>query len=745
MIALLSELTARHLVKAPLRSALVVLGLVLGTALYLAVDAAAARASLAFGAFVAGWSGGADVSVESPGIGLPGDRSESVAEIPGVARVAPSIEMAVQAADFAESILLVGLPAASARFSPFTLKGGGSVDELAPFADDAHAVFISERFAVRHGLAPGSPLALSAATGPREFVVRDVLSDTGAASAYGGQVAVMRLGALQAAFARGAAVDRIDVALSAGADVDAVEHGLRELFGPGATIGRPERPGVHLQRLSGSLVAALRLSGGLAVFTLAAAFVALVARRLPSMQDGSGAGARGYSGVEPAPVPALRMAVAGTALLLVAWYPALRRGEILGSATVVVAVAGAALLAPILVVWLCRVSARAIVLAGGAPRFGLDYLARTLGRGTARFLVLGLAVATSVSVSGWLASFERSVTDWVEAFVPGDLAVSRGSPAGGLRDAVFASSAAGAVAAVPGVLAVQRSRTFDQLVDDRAVRFVATDADTFIEQAARRGRRWPLARGAPLRRGELEDGPEILLSEGAAHELNKDIGDSVTVHAPKGDVVFVVRGIAVDYAAATAYVDRRHLLAFWGDDTVDGMAVYLATGTEPAKAAESIRAALGSEGAAFVTETSKVRGELALALSPVFAHARSVARGAFGVALLGAVLFALASAWDRRTEVRRLLAGGAPPRDVAIAVLVETGVRGVSAIVAGGVLGVLLRELFVRALLLPGTGWFIGFSMPWPALGAIAGAVALSVVAEGAATWRAASSGAVVA
>jgi hypothetical protein len=728
MIALLSELTARHLTKTPVRSVMVALVLALGVALYLAVVSASARTVGEFERFVHRTSGRTDLSIESPGMGLLRDSVDSVREVPGVLHAAARAEVPVQATDLGESLLLIGVDRpGDGDFSPFESSDGNPWPPPARATSGGPAaVFLSERFASRHGLAPGSLLRLQAATAQREFIVRGTLSDSGAAAAFDGHFAAMFLDSLQVEFGRGNFVDRIDVALAPGADRQVVERSFRDLLGQGVAIGAAERRGIRLRTLVEPLRGSLRLSGLLGMLGVLASLLAVLLGARPA-SDGPLPANRRSPAFYPTPVPVLRLAVLGIVPLLAAWVPVLQGAHWLALIALGVTVAGVLLITPALVVASCRTFASAAGILAVPRRFGRRGVGRTLGRGSINLFALVVAVGTAVCVVGWLSSFERSVTRWADEVGLEDLTVTRGSPLEGQSQVVFAGSVSETVERIPGVGRVQSHRRFEQSVDERVITLSVTDTDTFIEQAALQGKTWPLLRGAPLRQGELEHGPEILLSDSAARSLGKDIGDSVTVHAAKGDVSFIVRGITGGGSDSGA-IDRRHLISYWGDETVDRISVYVAPGHPPERVAADIAAALGSDGSVFVTATSSLRAGILGSLRPTFEQARSLQLATLGLALLA--LVATLSAPHLSSGPK----GGAtpsPPRRLASVAFGGAGL-GLCVVVAGSALGLLARALLTRAILGADPGWQLDLQFPWRAVLPI-GLVAITALAVAAA------------
>ncbi len=267
MIALLRKISLRHLARAPLRSLLVVIGIALGVALYVATEADADSMQRAFADLVARVSGRADLTVEGTGPGVRADLTASVLQVPGVAHAAPSLEVAAQATELGDSLLVLGVDLlGDPYFLPFrdAARVQGMDDPLA-FVNDPSALLLSAGFAHRHGLHAGSRIRLLTSNGPRDFHVRGVLADGGGSRALGDQVAVMFLDAAQLAFGRGEFADRIEVALAPGANLDAVRLRLQRRLGDGPRVGRPERIGTRLRLLARPLHAALWTAAFLAL------------------------------------------------------------------------------------------------------------------------------------------------------------------------------------------------------------------------------------------------------------------------------------------------------------------------------------------------------------------------------------------------------------------------------------------------------------------------------------------------
>jgi len=254
--------------RARLRSLLIVLGIALGVGLYVATEAATDSMLSAFEQLVERIAGRADLCVQGSGLGVPGELVSKVAELPGVAHTASTLEVTAQAPDFRESLLVLGVDLlGDMHFLPFNVQSGerSAIADPLSFVNDPRALLLSQRFAERHGLREGSELKLLTSDGSKQFRVRGILEDKGAAASFGGQVAVMFQDAAQFSFARGDFVDRIDVALEPGADRERVRATIQAAIGSNFSVDNPEQIGGRLRALAAPLEMGLIITGWLAI------------------------------------------------------------------------------------------------------------------------------------------------------------------------------------------------------------------------------------------------------------------------------------------------------------------------------------------------------------------------------------------------------------------------------------------------------------------------------------------------
>ncbi|HEY6878122.1 MAG TPA: FtsX-like permease family protein, partial [Polyangiales bacterium] len=253
MWTLLKEVSLRHLRHSPLRTALVVFGIALGVCMLSAMLATNETLGSAFADMVERVAGKADLTVAGSEAGISSTLTGEIADLEGVEHAAAMLEVVTRSPKPGSAALLVlGVDLlGDTFFLPFAQEGKHQVvkDPLA-FVNDPAAILISKKLAETQGLKEGDDLPLITAEGSKTFKVRGLLEAEGPAASYGGQVAVMFIDAAQVSFARGYAVDRIDVVASEGTEVGVLRQRIEKMLNGRAKV---EEPKGRTRRLVASL------------------------------------------------------------------------------------------------------------------------------------------------------------------------------------------------------------------------------------------------------------------------------------------------------------------------------------------------------------------------------------------------------------------------------------------------------------------------------------------------------------
>ncbi len=251
MGTLIRWISIRRFTGTPLRSLLVVFGIALGVAMLVATAAVNRSIHTAFVDAVGRVIGKSDLVVSGGEIGIPAELLEEIADVEGVAHVAPVLQITTRIAS-GGALLILGVDLLGDRhFLPFTDAGGDDLlEDPLELINDPRGILVSKRLAEQSALPVGGTIRILTPDGAEDFHVRGILVDEGPAASYGGQVAVMYLDGAQASFGRADRLDRIDVAVAAGQSITDVENRIRSIVGERGSV---EEPGGRTRRLAAIL------------------------------------------------------------------------------------------------------------------------------------------------------------------------------------------------------------------------------------------------------------------------------------------------------------------------------------------------------------------------------------------------------------------------------------------------------------------------------------------------------------
>ncbi|MGB8990712.1 MAG: FtsX-like permease family protein [Desulfobaccales bacterium] len=267
----LFRISVSHLSQYPGRTLLGILGIALGTAVYLSISLAAASALQSFQNGVTAVAGKAQWRLQSPGAPLDESLFVKVRRLPGVAAAAPAVESVLELAGPHQGpVLLLGIDPFSERpFRDYRFSRAAGLTDTAwtEFLTRPDAVLISQPLATRLGVHPGD--ALEVMVGARRRSLRLVGTFTTAGGLYPleGAVLLMDIGNAQELLDRVGGLDYIDV-IGAG-DAAHLPERLQPVLPPGVEVVRPAAQGSRTE----GLVASYRLN--LAVLSAIALFVGM--------------------------------------------------------------------------------------------------------------------------------------------------------------------------------------------------------------------------------------------------------------------------------------------------------------------------------------------------------------------------------------------------------------------------------------------------------------------------------------
>jgi putative ABC transport system permease protein len=271
----LFRLPLSHLREYPGRTFLSILGIALGTAVYLSISLAAASALKSFQAGVTAVAGQAHWRLQSPGAPLEESLFARLYRLPEVKAAAPVVESVLELAGPKPGpVLLLGIdPFAEASFRNYEFQEGRkngpgpAPENLVAFLTRPGSVLVSEPLAARLKLKPGDALPVMAGPVRHQLQVLGTFRTAGGLYPLDGAVLLMDVSYAQELLDRLGRLDYIDL-LAAGEEAG-LPGRLAPVLPPGVEVVRPGAQGRQME----GLVASYRLN--LTVLSAIALFVGM--------------------------------------------------------------------------------------------------------------------------------------------------------------------------------------------------------------------------------------------------------------------------------------------------------------------------------------------------------------------------------------------------------------------------------------------------------------------------------------
>lgn len=260
---LLRTISWPHFSRHAARSALTLLGIVIGVAAMVATVSVTEASLRSFRHMVEATAGSADLQISNGSAGIPVGLAAETAAVAGVATTAPLIEGFVQIADSdGEMLAVFGFDLlAAGGYEAQVPRSAVEIPDTIAFANQTDSIAIARTLAKARGYTLGSVVRVVTPQGPRELVVRGLVDTVGPATLFGGIVGLMDIGAAQALLAIGDRVTRIDVQVEPDRSVATVQAAVSAMVHGRARVEERAVQGARADQLLFSLRVILTLAG----------------------------------------------------------------------------------------------------------------------------------------------------------------------------------------------------------------------------------------------------------------------------------------------------------------------------------------------------------------------------------------------------------------------------------------------------------------------------------------------------
>jgi len=344
-------------------------------------------------------------------------------------------------------------------------------------------------------------------------------------------------------------------------------------------------------------------------------------------------------------------------------------------------------------------------------RYAASRLAAVGGRHRLTAAGLSVAIGMSAAMAILVASFEKTLTSWIEQLLKADLYVAAPGAASVANGNTISEVDWRALLELPGIDGADTLQRQSVTYEGRDLLIGGT---TYHDDPARHLQL--LWINAPERTdpASLDDGG-AWVSEPFARRFRKVIGDGVTLPTPAGDRDVKIEGIYADYGneAGTVLVAQRFTEEWFGDRSVSNLAIYTSPGVDPETLLEKVRERFP----ALVARTNqRLRDESIRIFHQTFAVTYALEAIAVIIAVAGLGLALAGLLLERRNELSTLRAIGAMRRDIARAAMWEG--LGIALAGLGGGLAVsfFLGWILIGVINPQSFGWTLRYAVPWGAL-----------------------------
>jgi putative ABC transport system permease protein len=457
-------------------------------------------------------------------------------------------------------------------------------------------------------------------------------------------------------------------------------------------------------------IAALALMVGIVV-SLASSFAPALEASQVAPTEAMSRGRREHE----AHVNRARGLLGAAALCGIAWIAARQAPvggkPLFGYLSAAILIAASALAIPALVSFLSNLTAPILGrLLGVEALLASRSLAASLRRTSVLVGALSTAIAMLAAVGIMVGSFRETIAVWMDDTLQADLYLSPAVPPGADRNPTMPVQLLDQIRALPVVQAVDCFRAYEVYYDGLPITLGSGDVKV---SAGFRHR--PSATGASAQEvyKRLVGHDAVMVSEPFADKHRTRPGDTLVLPLGGREIPFTVADIYYDYSNERGYLvmDRATLLKYLPDPDVSNIAVYLKPGVSIDDGKRALDEALRGHRLLIYSNRS-IRQQAMNIFDRTFAITYALEAIAVFVAVMGVGGALLALVIDRRREFGLLRFLGASKNQIRGMILIEAGLLGILANVAGLILGFVLSELLIRVINKQSFGWTIQFHLP---------------------------------
>ena len=187
-------------------------------------------------------TGRAALQVTGPASGFPEGILERVQTVPGVEYAVPVIDtQGILSGAKEPSLMILGIDVLQdSNIRDYKLSDeSADIPDPLLFLARPDSILLTRALAAREGITIDQKIKIQTVRGIQTFRVRGLLNPEGPARTMGGNIAIMDLPAAQMAFGKEGRIDRIDISLIHGADLETVRSSIQRAIPGGYSVETP--------------------------------------------------------------------------------------------------------------------------------------------------------------------------------------------------------------------------------------------------------------------------------------------------------------------------------------------------------------------------------------------------------------------------------------------------------------------------------------------------------------------------
>jgi putative ABC transport system permease protein len=368
---------------------------------------------------------------------------------------------------------------------------------------------------------------------------------------------------------------------------------------------------------------------------------------------------------------------------------------------------GVTLLSPLVLRGLQRVYQRPGELALGiSGRLAADNFSRAPGRTAVPVSALGVGVAMTVCIGGFVGSFQSATTKWINQSVPADLFVTSSAKLSGVQNQPMKEEEIGpALDHIDGIDCVDRLRIYPQDVLGLRVYVLSLNPDIYYKRG-----KVDLIEGK-LPTAEMRAAGYVIISENLSRRRDLHAEGTFPMDTPTGRRDYKIAGVMRDYTSdqGTVFMDRKWFSEEFNDNLVDSFEVYLSDPSKLEAVRSEITQRFGTKHDLYVLSNQELRAEAQALIGNAFSVTYAMEVVAVILALLGVINTLLAAVLDRTREIGLLRAVGAARGHIIKLFSGEAALIGLTGGALGCVSGYVLGNIVTKVISVQATGWDIPY------------------------------------